>query len=203
MIIKKIIDICKKHTVVYLYDTPKEQWISDGYAIYPLFGLPKFDECTLCQTYDITDKQRDKIHFKHETKLPPYLSFEDVEDNETPCNEGPMYLSSAGRGIVPYMTSQGIVFIDASYLAPLADTKEAMLQVYERYTAAGQMYFAVKSGFMLLALIMPYDCINEQFVNNLEVLYKQCSIALFNKQSKEKVEEAEQGQMKFDEEAEE
>ncbi len=200
MIIKKIIDICKKHGGVYLYDTPEEQWISDGFALYPLFGLPKFDECTLCQTYDITDKQRDKIHFKHEASLPKCFSFKDVEASETVCDEGPMYLSSAGRGIVPYMTSQGIVFIDASYLAPLADTKEAMLQVYERYNAAGQMYFAIKSGFMLLALIMPYDCINEQFVKNLEVLHTQCSVALFNKRSKEKSEEQEQ--MKLDDETE-
>ena len=185
MIVKKIINICKKSKNIFLYENGDEQWISDGIAFYPLYGLPRFNESTLYQTYDITDNQQNKIRFRHESKLPTTLCFDDVMPGEVVCDQCPVGLSSADHGIVPYMTSEGIVFIDASYLAPLANTREGMLGIYERFTPSGQRYFAAKSGFMLLALISPYDCINENFVKNLEILHKQCEVALFNKRSRE------------------
>ena len=62
---------------------------------------------------------------------------------------------------------------------------EGMLEIFERTTKDGQIYFAAKSGFMLLAVIMPYDAINETFVKQLKTLCEQCEVALFNKQSRE------------------
>lgn len=58
MKIKKIIDICKKNGNIIIFEGGKEQWISDGAAVFPMFNLPQFDEDSLCKTYDITDKQR-------------------------------------------------------------------------------------------------------------------------------------------------
>lgn len=94
-----------------------------------------------------------------------------------------MCLSDAGRGIIPYMTSQGVAFIDAKYLQPLSDIEDSMLNLYERHTKSGQIYFAAKSGFMLVGIILPVDAINDQFVERLKQLTQQCEIALFNKKS--------------------
>lgn len=66
MKIRKIIDICKKNGNIIIFESGKEQWISDGAAVFPMFNLPQFDEDSLCRTYDITDKQAAKIHFRHE-----------------------------------------------------------------------------------------------------------------------------------------
>lgn len=183
MIFKKIIDLCKKRGIVRLYDGKDVQWISDGFAIYPMYNLPKFDENTLCKTYDITDKQQDKIHFFYDKSLPGNIEFSDVIDDETLCKKGPMVLSVAGGGAVPYMTSQGIKFINSKYLAPLSDTRDDMLEVYERLTKDGHTYFAVKSGLILMAIIMPYEVINQQFVDDLSTLATMCRVALDNKNS--------------------
>lgn len=183
MKIRKIIDICKKKGNIIIFESGKEQWISDGAAVFPMFNLPQFDEDSLCRTYDITDKQAAKIHFRHEYTMPTAYDFEDCTDDENVVTRGPMCLSDAGRGIIPYMTSQGVAFIDAKYLQPLSDIEDSMLNLYERHTKSGQIYFAAKSGFMLVGIILPVDAINDQFVERLKQLTQQCEIALFNKKS--------------------
>ncbi len=51
--------------------------VGDGYALYPLDGLPILDEESFCAVFDITGKQREKILFRHE-RLPEHLNVEDV-----------------------------------------------------------------------------------------------------------------------------
>ncbi len=189
MKIKKIIDICKKHGILYILNGNGVQWISDGAALYPLYNVPEFDEETLCRTFDITEKQQQKITFRQEIRLPSQFCFEDFAPGEVMCEQSPVIISGGTHGIVACKTSQGIMFLDRKYLAPLEDTAEGMLEIFERMTADGQIYFAAKSGFMLLALILPYDAINEIFVKQLKTLCEQCEIALFNKQSRERANE--------------
>lgn len=64
MKIKKAFDICKKNKIISIFGNEKgEQWLSDGYAVYPIFGLPELNEDYICKLYDINDAQRDKIRF--------------------------------------------------------------------------------------------------------------------------------------------
>jgi len=190
MIIKKLIDICKKSATIILYDTENEQWLSDGNCIFPLYNLPMFDENTLCKTYDITDKQQEKIYFKRETELPENLNITEYINGEVPCQQGPIKITAGGNGLISYMTSQGIVFINEKYLSPIGDINDDTTEMYERYTTDGKMYFAVGSGFVLIGLIMPYDCIDQKFIDNLSTLYQQCKIALYNKRKNEPAEDA-------------
>ncbi len=183
MKIRKIIDICKKGSQIMLFETDSEQWISDGGAVYPMYNLPKFDEASLCRTYDITDKQAEKIHFAIKKGLPSAYDFSDFAEGENIVQRGSMSLSYAGSGIIPYLTSQGVAFIDAKYLQPLSDIQDGMLELYERQTAAGQIYFAAKRGLMLSAIILPLDVVDENFVKSLKKLTQQCEVALFNKHS--------------------
>ena len=49
MKLKKVLSICKTNGLYYLYDRIDRsgeitQWLGDGYAIYPLDGLPILDE---------------------------------------------------------------------------------------------------------------------------------------------------------------
>ena len=182
MIIKKIIDLCKKRGICYLYDGADVQYISDGAAIYPMYNLPRFDENTLCRTYDITDTQQNKIHFHHSRELPMHLDLSDNTDSEVLCQRGSMVLSIAGGGAVPYMTSQGLMFINAKYLTPLSDVRDNMIEVYERISTSGNTYFVIKSGFVLLAAVTPYEVINPKFVDDLSALTAMCKVALENQQ---------------------
>lgn len=184
MKIKKIIDLCKKRGIFRLYTGESVQWISDGCALYPLYNLPEFDEETLYRVFDITEKQQDKISFRYESHLPTGICCDDYMQGEAQCEQGTMLIEVGGRNIIPFKTSQGVLFIDEKYLAPLEDTRD-YIEVYERTGEGGRIYFAVKSGFLLLAIVLPYDAIDELFVNGLKELSKQCEVALFNKQSRE------------------
>lgn len=81
MKLKKVLSICKTNGLYYLYDRIDRsgeitQWLGDGYALYPLDGLPILDEESFCAVFDITGKQREKILFRHE-RLPEHLNVED------------------------------------------------------------------------------------------------------------------------------
>lgn len=165
MKIKKTIDLCKQSRNLILYKTDEGQYISDGFAVYPMTGMPTFDEDTIFRTFDINDKQKSKIFYTERYVLPQNVSFEDNIDEESVVDRSPMRLYYMGKCIVPYMTSAGVMFVDEKYLAPIADAEEDMITVCERRRTDGQIYFAVKAGFVLVAVIMPVDVINDLFVS--------------------------------------
>lgn len=73
----------------------------------------------------------------------------------------------------PIRTTRGLVFIESRYLSPVADVLD-VLELYERRTAEGTPYIVAKAGFLLQAVIMPYDVINQQFVESLQDLTREC-----------------------------
>ena len=68
MKLKKVLSICKANGLYYLYDRIDRsgeitQWLGDGYALYPLDGLPILDEESFCAVFDITREAREKKSF--------------------------------------------------------------------------------------------------------------------------------------------
>ena len=53
-------------------------------------------------------------------------------------------------------------------------------------TAAGAPYIVAKAGFLLQAVIMPYDVINQQFVESLQDLTRECEFSLSEKERRER-----------------
>lgn len=47
-----------------------------------------------------------------------------------------------------------------------------------RIPPGGTPYIVAKAGFLLQAVIMPYDVISQQFVDNLKRLTEQCALSL-------------------------
>ena len=194
MKIKKTIDLCKKRGYFYLF-TPEggEQWISDGVGIYPLGDAPYLDENTICILFDISAKTREKMVFRVGT-APAGICFDDIAEGEAICEQGALLLGEGKNGVIPYKTQQGIQFIDRKHMEPLEDCGD--LEVYERISEHGDMYFAVKRGCILVGLIMPYDIINEHFVKSLRSLAELCAVAWENKRASEE----EQMRLKDDDE---
>ena len=54
------------------------------------------------------------------------------------------------------------------------------------YTAEGTPYIVAKAGFLLQAVIMPYDVINQQFVESLQDLTRECEFSLSEKERRER-----------------
>lgn len=53
-------------------------------------------------------------------------------------------------------------------------------------TAEGAPYIVAKAGFLLQAVIMPYDVINQQFVESLQDLTRECEFSLSEKERRER-----------------
>ena len=195
MKLKKIIDLCKKAGAFYLFEDEVNecQWLSDGFACYPLYGVPRLDEDTLCTLFDISDKAREKLVFRHEYSLPKRLCFADAMPGEARCEEYPMLLGEGKNGVMPYKTSQGVQFLACKHVAPFDGESGGMLEVWERTAGDGHVYFAVKSGLLLVGIVEPYDVINESFVESLGSLFAMCEVALQNKKL------AEEEQMRIEE----
>lgn len=174
---KKIIALCKKNKQIRLFEGEGGQWISDGCAMYPLFNMPKFDEENICRACDITEKQAEKMMIQYNDYLPSQFDYSDTTPNETPCVREDAIFGN----IIPITTSHGMEFINGNYLLPFEDADDDMLYIFERTQENGQTYFVVKQGFALVGIILPYDCINENFVKRLKRIYEQCEITLFNK----------------------
>ena len=178
MIIKKVIDICKKFKTMMLYEGKHTQWISDGRALYPLYGLPRFDEEMLAKTFDISEEKIAKMTFLHDTELPKDFNFEDYDEDEIVCERAWIDFCD---GTVTYTTPEGIAFLREVHLAPLADIPPDMMTVCERQNSAGKRYYAVKSGFMLSAVIMPCDVVDERMVAKMERVARLCKNELLKK----------------------
>lgn len=173
MVVKKIVQMCKKTGALSLWDDAGKgiQWIGNGFAIYPLEKMPYFTPETVCRAYDISEKQAEKIRFTHSDKMPAGLNTGDIDGAETVVEPLQMTLIHSGQMVQPYMTSRGIKFMDMKYMEPIQDEGNSYVNVYERFTESGELYFVVKSGMLLVAVIMPISVISQAFINTLEQVY--------------------------------
>ena len=173
MKIKKVVDLCKRSGRISLFiDNDGTQWISDGAAVYPMIDAPIFDKDSLCATFDITEKQQEGILFEFKAEMPDKLCFADNSENETYAERNDISLYYKNNEFYIYHSAAGALYMKAKYLNPL-DVEG--LEVYLRYMSGGQPYFACKIGFMLQAVIMPYQIekTDEEFFKQLNILYEQ------------------------------
>lgn len=177
MKLKKISSLCNKNKRYILYDKMDStgkitQWLGDGNAAYPLDGLPLLNEDSLCKMFDISEKQRDNINFDH-AEWRDIINVEDTDPDESEAKEMELGIVRNGRQLVPLMGRDGIVFIDGKYLSPLEDEID-MLVLFERKNARGQSYIAVKAGLLIRAVIMPVEAVNDDFINHLQDILREC-----------------------------
>lgn len=181
MKLKKVAALCKQSRAFRLYDRISgsgeiTQWLGDASAAYPLDGLPILDEESLCAVFDITEKQRENMLFRHEP-LPEAIDVDDTAPHDLIIRESDLSVTYGGSGLKPLKTSNGITFIQSKYLSPLEDVID-MVQLYERTTPQGGSYIVAKTGFLIAAVIFPYSVISEKFVDEVEELARQCRRAL-------------------------
>lgn len=186
MRIKEIAAICKKSKRIALYDGKNDvQWIGNGYAMYPLFKMPLLNEQSVFTIFDIPEDKQESFHFTNE-EMPKNLCFNDTDKYENILDGGKIIITTtAGKVLQPLQTSQGIIFIDMQYLKPFADICDT-LELYERISSTGdKIYIVAKCGLMLMGVVMPFELISEEFVEEMERLTQQCKVALFNKKEGE------------------
>lgn len=184
MKLSAIQQICKGAKRIELYAPYKTgtQWISDGGAFYPLYNLPFFEDESVFTFFDIPEKKRNKITLTEHDELPATFDFADRDSGENLLKQGNISICAGGRTLIPLHTSLGTVYINAKYLTPFKDS-EVGVQLYERNTPSGAVYIAVKEGFLLTGIILPFDIVTKDFIKELEALCKGSAIAEENKKS--------------------
>lgn len=182
MKISAIQQICKGAKRIELCSAPSSsvQWISDGGAFYPLYNLPEMREENVFALFDIPEKKQDKIRFEYKNQLPAAICFGDTAEAENVLELGYISICARGRALRPLKTSHGMIYINEKYLKPFADAENGV-QLYERYTPDGEVYIAVKEGFLLTGIILPYDIVTEDFVEALKVIYEFSALSAENK----------------------
>ena len=156
MIIKNLAARCRKRKRIDIFsDKARDiQWIGDGSAYYPMYGIPWVDKEQVLFLFDVPEKNRTETIVIEKGNIQKALDVSDgAADNEAVAINLPMFFG--GKMIYPAITSQGIAFYDADAFNPIKDTEDAKL--YERYTDKGELYFVAKAGMMVEAVILPLN----------------------------------------------
>lgn len=174
MKISKIKSICSKRKSVGLYQKIAKdtviQYISDGYAMFIVDNLPFLDKRALLTLFDIPERMWQKWNVCERTEFG--LNVEDTTLDEQIIEDFGISVVHNGEIYRTLYTSEGIVFINSSYIAPLTDLTN--IEFYERQTNAGQIYIVIKEGLLFKAAIMPYKMISENYIKSLKRHYAEC-----------------------------
>lgn len=164
MKIKDIASVCRRTKMLTIFTNPDndQQYVSNGYAIYRLCGLPYMTENTMLTVFNVEGKELDKWHC-HMRPTTDTLSVKDFEENEVQVEKEFPTIVNKGKVLLPLATPNGIVAIDPSLLKPCSEDYQS-LWVRENN---GTEHIVVKSGMEFEALILPIRLNDEALVADL------------------------------------
>lgn len=168
MKIKKLARLCSARKRIQLFDGDTVQYIGDGSAVYPIWGMPELDEESLMVVFDIPEKKQ-KDFFVSREPAPAGINLKDVDETEQLVER----LGLEIDGMVLLRTGRGLAMIDGRYLAPVED--EENLELYERTGKDGVRVIVAKAGFDLLALIFELP-VTAEFVDRLTELMELAAV---------------------------
>lgn len=152
MKLKKIESICKRSKTIVIINDNGIQWIGEYGAFYLIEDMPELASESIFAIFDVQAEQREKWLYNEQAK-PKTLILSDhcVTDNEISVLSD-YGLIKDGTTLIPVITSQGLKFINKAYLKPF---DKEQITVYERLDSVGKLYFVIKKGLFIKALILP------------------------------------------------
>lgn len=188
MLIKKIVSICTKNEIARkLCDDDGRQWLGDGIGFYLLTDIPDFTENSFCASFDIPQKKADKMHFSFDETIPEGFNFGDNDTEEVQTEfEFDISIVYGGKCLMPIKASDGIAYLDKTYFQPIADRDEDITYIFERHSESGIQYFVIKVGLLVVAVILPFNRITEQFSDTLKELSVLTKVKLENMKAAKK-----------------
>lgn len=157
MKIKKIAQICAGQKTIYVHNQECKgdlvrQWVGDGVAMYPLDGLPYMDDEALLALMDVPIDKRDKWTVR-DVGLGSLVSLDDIDPDEVDVLPYDLTVNT-GRTLMPFDGgARGTLWIQQRYLAPTDDID--IVRYCARPTTGGGRVIAVKSGLVLMGIILP------------------------------------------------
>ena len=173
MKLKAIASMCKKSKRIMLIDVGTDkrdvvQWVGDGTAFYPLYGMPYLEEDHIYTLFDVPEKEVPKMMFDHiKSTVGLAVSFSDTEADEREIDPHGLRLIMGGSIVQPYATSDGGgIFVDTVALAPINDALD-YLTLHERRSSDGGLHIAVKNGLVLQGILFPMQIEDMQLMSRL------------------------------------
>lgn len=158
MKIKKIAQICAGQKTIYVHNQSCKgdlvrQWVGDGVTMYPLDGLPYMDDEALMALFDVPPDKRDNWTVR-DLNLGSLVSLDDIDPDEVDILPYDLTVNN-GRTLMPFDVGarRGTLWIQQRYLAPTDDID--IVRYCARPTKGGDRVIAVKSGLVLMSIIMP------------------------------------------------
>lgn len=166
MKIKNIASLCKNR--IMLLDIKDEegnflkQWVGDGTGMYPINGLPYMNKEEIFTLFELSEKKQEEIVFSHDEYVNPVFNNQFQKEQ---IIQGEKTLLQLGASLIkPVISNGSIHFYDTKYLSPVNNLD--IMEIYIRKHDL-QNYFAVKSGFLLYAIIMPHKNIAANYAKSL------------------------------------
>ena len=182
----KIGALCKAYKRFVVYNVGHgNQWISDGYAAYPLYELPPLSEDNVFAIFDIPEDKRGKMYFDERTDAPLGVNFADSVEDEVEIRACAIGIIWQGAIYLPFKSREGVLFVDKKYLSPF----EEIPVLYERWTPGGTPYIVAKRGMLLEGIITPAGIATSELADLLcEVVEQTAEVAVDNTSSERDVE---------------
>ncbi len=161
---KEVIRLCVKRKKMVVYRDGEDQWLSDGVSAYRISGIPHLDGDGVPRLFDIPWKKWEKMTFSVCDGLPGNLCFEDFEDGERELEISARILGGDGECYLAVKTRKGVYFINEADLKPIET--DGYTKILERTNAHGDIYFAIREGLRVSALISSVNMATDEMAEN-------------------------------------
>lgn len=138
-------------------------------------------EDNLCTIFDFSEKKKNETAFR-DIELSEKYEIDDNAPNENKLTPSDISINFCGVTYSVYFTSGGLALLDNELLSPIAEMEQ--LEIFERFNGK-QLYFAVKSGLIIQAIILPSNPINEKFMDQIRMIGEQAEITFENNKKQE------------------
>ena len=129
------------------------QWISDGYAIFPLRDMLQLGADNVFTIFDVPEDKRGKMLFDERTEMPPGINLSDTEVGEVALKYAPLAIRYRGSVLLPYFAGSHVIFLDEKYLACFGGGVE----LFARKSSENKYYVVVKKGFFVEGAMLPSE----------------------------------------------
>ena len=152
---KKISKFVKDARRLTIWNTGSIQYISDGAAVYPVYGMPRMSEMEMLNFLGLADKS-DKISvvMKDAPEWIAATTYDKCDENVLE-KTGPMIILH-GDMFRTFYTESGAVVVENSYITAVENSFSKDYPVIHCLTEVGETpAVAVFAGFDLYAIILP------------------------------------------------
>ncbi|MBQ8181978.1 MAG: hypothetical protein IJ010_08430 [Ruminococcus sp.] len=162
------------------------QWIGDGFSAYPMYGLPYMEEQNLRPLLDIPENKWDSYRIN---SMPLPFTEDDNTPQEFALSDMGVDINYKGTVLTLLIGNRKLFFVQPKYLKPLQDVSDR--SYFARKLENDTYVIAVKEGFILRAVIMPYNnIVDEMFIDTMKTIYSlSADILIANKDEKSRRDE--------------